>query len=237
MNSQKDSFHATWLFKRLPSALSHAILPCFLSLAISLSLAQEVPLEPDPSNDAYPKPISTWSEAVKKEQRDAAQKMVSDLTSAVARGDHKFQVPPGNYRFCHDGAPNLVLKDVSDFEIDATGSTFWFEDPSERIDRISLNNCHNVTFRGATIDFDPLPCSQGEIFAINPDTKKLSIRIDPGFALPSEAYFNVATMPSVKAAFCDPSGVFRAVPLDWVKQLTPLGDRDYEVSFKQSGIF
>lgn len=125
------------------------------------------------------------------------------MKAAIGKGDKSFVIAPGDYRFGSEQLPNLLIE-AHDLDINATGVNLWFNGHI-RQDGIAFKNCRNVRFHGATLDYDPF-CrySQGEILSINPDTKTVVIRVDPGFPLPEPNWFK--RVGDIKAVFYDPQG-------------------------------
>jgi hypothetical protein len=68
---------------------------------------------------------------------------------------------------------------MHDFEIDATGVTFINTVPNTCT--MLFKNCKNVTFRGVTIEHDPLPFSQGSVEAIENQGKSIKVRVCKGY--------------------------------------------------------
>ena len=134
-----------------------------------------------PANYAQTAETAAWDDATKAAQRDAARKLLADLKRAIGRKDARFVVPPGHYRFEAAARPELTISDVSNLEIAAAGATFWFESPAG----LKFNNCRNVTVRGLTLDYDPVPFSQGVIVAMNAPQNYVVLRIIDGFPCPS----------------------------------------------------
>jgi len=195
--------------------------------AITLAAAQS-------ANDAYPPAIAAWTPARKQSQREAAEQLLKDIRSAIAGGRREFRIAPGDYRFNRHGPTCFRLQGVSDFVLDGQGATFWF-DGRYRIDAMQIVRCRNLTIRGLTIDYNPLPFSQGEIVAVDSKGKSVDVRIDPGFLVPSPEW--VKTVGKIKAIFYDGSGRQVEVRMDWVKTIEPLADRVVRVTFKFGWIF
>src|SRR6185437_2567087 len=68
---------------------------------------------------------------------------------------------------------------MSDFDIDATGATFVFQDNSAR--GMQFVNCLNVSFHGATMYFATPPFSQGVVQAIASDLTSIDVQIEKGY--------------------------------------------------------
>lgn len=186
------------------------------------------------ANDAYPPDVATWGNELKLAQRGAAKKLVAHVAAAMEKGDTEFRIPPGHYRFNRHGPKQFELRSVQDLIIEASGVTFWF-DGRFRTDAVSLVGCKNVTIRGLTVDYDPMPYAQGEIVKIDRTSKTVDIRVDSGFPLPDASWTKVPG--KIKAVFYGEDRRMIEVRMDWVKALEPLGDRVYRVSFKFGWIF
>lgn len=183
-------------------------------------------------NWCYPEPIASWTEDRKEAQREAARKLVKDVDAAIARGDKEFTVAPGDYRF---GSPDLKNFPITakDFSLNAYGATFWF---NGRIpfDAFQIGGCENFALKGAVVDYDPLPYTQGEIVKIDPETKTYDIKIDPGFPMPDAWKMG----GNVKAVYFSPDGLrMRRTRMDWVGSLERVGDGLYRAKCVNGFIF
>lgn len=85
-------------------------------------------------------------------------------------------IPPGTYRLPKGG---LVLSGVKDTVIEARGVTLLATDTASAA--IRMMNCANVTWRGAAIDYDPLPFTQGSITAVDAKTRTAEVEIHAGY--------------------------------------------------------
>ena len=101
---------------------------------------------------------------------------------AIKLGAPKIIIPAGVYRIAsppRGSRAHLNIVGASNLEIDATGATFIFTD--RRCGSVMFSNCNAVTFRGATLQRETLPYSQGRIEAIDVKSKTIDLRIDKGF--------------------------------------------------------
>lgn len=98
---------------------------------------------------------------------------------AYAKGDRKMVIKPALYRLVCPKTQSFHLSfwNMKDFEIDATGSTFIFEDKDKC--GIRFQNCRNVRLKGATLIREIPPFSQGIIKARGKDY--LDIEIHEGY--------------------------------------------------------
>ena len=110
-----------------------------------------------------------------------AGSVLRGIQAAYDSGAKSVCVPQGFYRFTggHGYDPHLDFKNLKDFTIDASGATFVFTDVYG--DQVFFDGCQRVVFRGATIDHDPVPFSQGKIESISEDRQLIDIRIASGY--------------------------------------------------------
>jgi hypothetical protein len=131
-------------------------------------------------------------------------------------------IPPGTYKIKSQGNFHLHLADVKGLDIDATGATIVFQDPATV--GILLENCENVTLRGATLIHDPVSFSQGTLDSVGLLRNTLDVTVAKGYptALDDRRIFPGELMV----------GVFDAATRKWktdtkdlfVKKVDALGD-------------
>jgi len=108
----------------------------------------------------------------------------AQVDRAVAAGQHEVTIRPGTYptRPPKPGAPHVRLYGRSDLAIHAEGvellcgrlgTALWIE------------NCKNLRISGLTIDYDPLPMTQGEIVGLAPDHSWTDVKIHDGYSAPN----------------------------------------------------
>ncbi|MDR3709636.1 MAG: right-handed parallel beta-helix repeat-containing protein [Capsulimonadaceae bacterium] len=100
------------------------------------------------------------------------------IDKAVASGQKKIVVPPGRYRITPCNRIHLLLTGINDTEIDASGVEMIC---TETTRAVSIANCANLTLRGLSIDYDPLPYTQGHITAVSSDKKLIDVEIFAGY--------------------------------------------------------
>lgn len=123
---------------------------------------------------------------------DDAPHSMADLRrivgEAVAAKAKRLVIPPGVYR----GTPkdgdktHLPIQNAADLEITADGVTMICEQTTRAID---LHRCTNLTLRGITVDYDPLPFTQGDVVRVQPAEGWLDVKIHAGY--PVEAYTRI----------------------------------------------
>lgn len=118
------------------------------------------------------------SEAVAAEKNLDAAKLLA-LTQAPPSGS-RLTLPPGTYRLCDQPGKGLLFRDWENKEIVAEGVTLILK-PGQGV---TLKDCRQVRLRGLTVDYDPLPFTQGTIRQIDPAAKQILVQLDPGFPQP-----------------------------------------------------
>ena len=112
------------------------------------------------------------------------------LADGVRSGATEIVIPPGVYR----GAPipgaknHLELNGVNNLVIRAEGVTLICTDLTRAL---TLRKCRQVTLQGLTIDYDPLPFTQGDIVAVDPQAGWLDVKIHAGYPLRAQARIDV----------------------------------------------
>jgi parallel beta-helix repeat protein len=104
------------------------------------------------------------------------------VTTAIVGKAKRVVIPPGFYRGTPaiGGKVHLAIENVSDLEIVANGVIMICTQPTRAVD---IRDCTNVTLRGITVDYDPLPFTQGDIVAVNPGEGWLDVEIHAGYSV------------------------------------------------------
>lgn len=105
------------------------------------------------------------------------------LDDAVAAHRSEVTLAPGVYRVkpsTNTSAYHLNLKNVADLAIRGDGTTLVFENPQNG--GILFERCQRVTLSGLTLDWDPLPFTQGRITSLHTAEAAYDIQVDPGYA-------------------------------------------------------
>ena len=108
------------------------------------------------------------------------------IAQAVLSGKEKVVLRPGVYRGRVDGNVFITIKDANSLEVDAGGVTMICEKLTRAIE---IHNCQNIQIRGLTVDYDPLPFTQGTIVEVDPAGKWVDVKIRDGY--PLEAYSRI----------------------------------------------
>ena len=104
------------------------------------------------------------------------------IDSQVIKGEKHIVIPPGKHYVTprhHNGKMHILLRGLQDVIIDGMDEAEIICTKTTRA--ITLFNCKNVTLKGLTIDYDPLPYTQGKIIAISDDKLTLAVSMISGY--------------------------------------------------------
>lgn len=102
----------------------------------------------------------------------------SFVDDAVARGDSTIVLPPGRHRVAPTDGVHLRLRGLSDITIVADGVEIVCTQTTRAID---IEKCHGLTLTGLSIDYDPLPYTQGRIVQLSADKRIHEIEVLDGY--------------------------------------------------------
>ena len=100
------------------------------------------------------------------------------IDAALKAGDTHVRVEPGRYRVKPTRSQHLVLRGLKNVVIDCTGVEMIC---TETTRAPSIVDCEHVTLRGLTIDYDPLPFTQGRITGLSPDKRTHEVELFDGY--------------------------------------------------------
>ena len=100
------------------------------------------------------------------------------IDGQVAAGQQRIVIPPGVYRVAPRHQQHLTLRGLRDIEIIAENVEMIC---TETTRALTVSNCRNVTLRGLTIDYDPLPFTQGRIVALSENNTIHDIELLDGY--------------------------------------------------------
>ncbi|MGB8166520.1 MAG: right-handed parallel beta-helix repeat-containing protein [Chthoniobacteraceae bacterium] len=132
-------------------------------------------------------PNASFTSEQKQAQRAAGDKVQADLVAALERGDKTFAIAPGDYRFAKpwpgSSFSTFRFANVSGFTLDGHGARFFFESPTDGpvTGGFVLAGCRDVTIRNLTLDWDPLPFTQGTVTAADEATREIVFKPDAGY--------------------------------------------------------
>ena len=96
----------------------------------------------------------------------------------IQAGERRIVVPPGRYRVKPQRARHLALKGLADVTLVADGVELICTETSQAL---NISGCTNLTVRGLTIDYDPLPFTQGRIVRLSEDKRVHEIELFDGY--------------------------------------------------------
>src|SRR5579871_4684797 len=108
---------------------------------------------------------------------DHPELLQQGILAAYAAGQKSVAIPAGVYMIpVQTNRRHLDLENLANFEIDAGGATFVFQDVTAT--GILFNKCDGVNFHGATLYYGTQPFSQGMIQAIAADGSSFDVQIE-----------------------------------------------------------
>jgi hypothetical protein len=114
---------------------------------------------------------------------DAPLDLQSFLDDQLKSGNRRIVIPSGRYRATPRNRQHLLLANLKDVEIVADGVELIC---TETTRALTISHCTNASLRGLTIDYDPLPFTQGRITSLSGDRKMHEVELFDGY-LPAEA--------------------------------------------------
>jgi hypothetical protein len=148
------------------------------------------------------------------------------VAEAIAKGEKKILIPPGTYRLAPSGERKCVwtLQGAKDVEIIADGVTLV----STKLTRaVEISQCTGVTVKGLTVDYDPLPFTQGTVAAVADDKSWIDVKLHAGY--PRQSYSRIDVV--------DPATRYRkkGTPFLWGTKAEMQGDDTVRVTLKGLG--
>lgn len=144
------------------------------------------------------------------------------VRDALKRGEKRIVIPPGVYRLAPESGGELwALEGVRDVEIIAGGVTLV---GTKLIRALSLHRCTGVSISGLTVDYDPLPFTQGTVVAEAEDGDHIDVKIHAGY--PRKPYARIDVI--------DPKTRFRkkGMPFLWGSTAGMIGEDLVRVKLK-----
>lgn len=140
------------------------------------------------------------------------------IDTEIAAGNKRIVIPQGRYRVKAERGNHLVFKNLSDVEIIAENVEMVC---TSTVRALRFEGCSNVTIRGLTVDYDPLPFTQGHIIAMAPDKSWMDFEVASGY--PENEL-------EERIEIFDPaSGGLRRSDASWEQEIEALGGHRYRV--------
>ncbi len=144
------------------------------------------------------------------------------IDAELAAGNKRIVIPPGRYRVQADRGSHLVFSKLSDVEIIAENVELVC---TSTVRALLFENCSNVSIRGLTVDYDPLPFTQGKIIAMAPNKSWIDFEVARGY--PENGLGD-------HIQIYDPaSGTLRRGDARWNDEIKSLGNHRHRVSKDQ----
>jgi hypothetical protein len=155
-------------------------------------------------------------------ERSTAAWMQGLINQAIESGAKSVTIPPGTYRVAAPTPGHEVLNvlNAHGLTIDATGVNLQVTEPEWGL---YVRWSNNVTVKGLSIDYDPLPFTQGRIFGKALDNSSYYVQVDAGY--------DVVT-GSTRAIFYDANGAIKPNTVAESGTITALGGRLVRVDGK-----
>lgn len=145
------------------------------------------------------------------------------IDTQLKAGKKRIVVPPGRYRVAPKQSVHLSFRNLTNVVIVATGVEMIC---TETARAINFENCHDVRFKGMTIDYDPLPFTEGRITALAPDKSWVEFEIIEGYP---------DNQLEQRIEIYDPAtGELRREMTGWEEGFAPLGNHRYRISKPKS---
>jgi hypothetical protein len=140
------------------------------------------------------------------------------ISGELAAGKKRIVIPQGRYRVSSGQGYHLQFKNLSDVEIVANNVEMVC---TSTVQALMFDHCSNVTLRGLTVDYDPLPFTQGKITAIAPDKSSMDFEVAEGYP---------ENKLEERIQIYDPvTGELRRGDAAWKQEIQALGERRYRV--------
>ena len=101
------------------------------------------------------------------------QNHINQKIANLPNGETEITLTPGRYRVSPAGNKHLRLENLNNITINAYGVEMIC---TETVQAIQIRNCNNLTIKGLSVDYDPLPFTQGRITGISGN--KLTLYVD-----------------------------------------------------------
>ena len=115
-------------------------------------------------------------------EKVALQERSEDLRALIdkelAAGNKRIVIPQGRYRVEAQRGGHLHFSNLADVEIIAEDVELVC---TSTVRAMMFEDCTNVTLCGLTVDYDPLPFTQGKIIAMAPDKSWMDFEVAKGY--------------------------------------------------------
>lgn len=135
--------------------------------------------------------------------QEAAVDVQALVNAAVQNRQPVLKLPAGTFVL-----PKLDVKGAQGLTIDGTGTTLVFSD--HKANGIGVSQCKGITLRGLTVDYNPLPFTQGTVTAKAPDQSWIEFDVHDGY-------------PDLASEYLVPQcHIFHATRVEWKREAPDL---------------
>ena len=95
------------------------------------------------------------------------------IKEAVKSGQKSLKLPQGTY-----SSKTIILNRLNDFSLDGNGIKLIFTGNTRAI---TITNSKNIILKNLTIDYDPLPYTQGKVLSVSGESHEVLIQLHRGY--------------------------------------------------------
>lgn len=117
-----------------------------------------------------------WMLAVTLASAQTGEDLQAKLKQFAASAETEITIPAGTYRLAKEG---LLLRKLKDKTIHAEGVTILGSELSPSA--LQFQACTNVTLTGLTLDYDPLPFTQGRLTVVDQTARTADFEVSAGY--------------------------------------------------------
>jgi len=164
------------------------------------------------------------------------------LVRASEIPDATLEIEPGTYRFSpirEQGAGtwwHIRAPEVEDVTIEGNGATIYYTEP--RAAGLYFSYGSDVTVRDLTVDYDPVPFTQGSVVDISGDRRTIELELDDGYPGLDHEMFDAFEAPGGSIHTPDGefiSGTRQRGRLDkYYSDIESIGDRRYRLQLDET---
>jgi hypothetical protein len=159
----------------------------------------------------------------RKEAAAAPSTLQERIEQAIREGARELVIPPGVYRVAGDGRRAIGIKGARGLTIKADGVKLVCTRYGMALE---IEDCQNLAIEGLTIDYDPLPFTQGRVTNVGPGRAWLDVELDDGYPMLAESKMQFV-MDGV-------TGGFKPDSIKVKGKLSPTGPRTLRVDLPES---
>lgn len=128
------------------------------------------------------------------DQADDRGPLQAAVNQAIANGIAELRIPPGTYRLqgAADGQAALLIEGATSLTLRGEPGQTHLVITNPRASGIWVKRSTAINIVGLSVDYDPLPFTQGTIAAIDIPAGSIDLQLDPGYPSPAAPHFAAA---------------------------------------------